>query len=251
VDVGNCIELAVRRWAAWPPDAAAGSRRDRLSPSTAPARPDVSFVAPLQRRRLSEVTQMAFAAAAECLREDEPVPGFVYCSRYGEYAESFESLQQIVRQEPISPTAFSMSVHNTAASQLAMHRKDRAPCSALAAGATTLEAGFVEAFAQIAESGASVIVVYHDQPLPALYREQPTTVKSGLALALLLDRPAAGGDEQSLRLAWRPSAAGPATACEERDPVCAVIRLLRRGGAPVTQDTGRLVWTWSRPSARL
>jgi len=191
---------------------------------------------------------MAFAVAAQCLDGDEPSPGFIFCSRYGEYVESFESLQQVVQQQQPSPTAFSMSVHNTAASQLAMHRKDRAPCSALAAGEATLESGFVEAWSQIAESGRPVMVVYHDQPLPALYREQPTTVRSNLALALLLAR--AEGCEQRLCLAWRPSDAGAPTGYGNGNPVRAVIRLLRYGGPPVTQDTGRLIWTWSGQGAR-
>jgi hypothetical protein len=206
-------------------------------------------VAPLQRRRLSEVTRMAFAVAAECLDEGEPTPGFVFCSRYGEYAESFESLQQIVRSEPISPAAFSMSVHNTAASQFAMHRKDRAPCSALAAGESTLETGFIEAFAQIGERGRPVMLVYHDQPLPGLYREQPTTVRSSLALALLLERPAASGEGRRLRLEWRSSEKRQAAA-GGGNSICAVIRLLEAGGAPVVQDTGRLVWTWSGQGGR-
>lgn len=249
--VGHEIELAVRRWAAWPPgvtDAAGRQRWAKDGETAAPARPDMSFVAPLQRRRLSEVTRIAFAVAAECLDEGEPGPGFVFCSRYGEYASSFESLQQIVRNEPISPTAFSMSVHNTAAGQLAVHRKDRAPCSALAAGESTLETGFVEAFAQIGESGRPVMLVYHDQPLPELYREQSTTVRSSLALAMLLDRPAAGGEEHRLRLEWRPSEGRQAAA--GGNSVCAVIRLLERGGVPVVQDTGRLVWTWSGQGAQ-
>jgi hypothetical protein len=199
----------------------------------------------MQRRRLSEVTRMAFAVVTECLDEDEPAPGFVFCSRYGEYAASFESLQQVVRQEPVSPTTFSMSVHNTAASQFAMHRRDRGSCSALAAGETTLETAFVEAWSQVAENGRPVMVVYHDQPLPALYREQRTTVRSSLALALLLARPAAGCAERKLRLAWCPSQGRPAAARANDDPVRAVIRLLRHDGAPVTQNTGRLVWTWS------
>jgi hypothetical protein len=250
VDIGNSIELAVRRWAAWPPDIAADP--DRASrdgeAGAAPTRPDVSFVAPLQRRRLSEVTRMAFAVAAHCLDPDEPSPGFIFCSRYGEYADSFESLQQVVQQQQPSPTTFSLSVHNTAASQFATHRKDRAPCSALAAGEATLESGFVEAWSQIAESGGPAMVVYYDQPLPALYREQPTTVRSNLALALLLAR--AEGCEQRLRLAWRQSEAGAATGCGNGDPVRAVIRLLRHGGPPVAQDTGRLIWTWSGQGAQ-
>ncbi len=253
--VDNSIELAVRRWAAWAPGVADAASWNRWARGKAaiegPDRPDVSFVGSLQRRRLSEVSRMAFAVAAASLDEVEPQPGFVFCSRYGEYPRSFEILQDLARREPVSPTAFSMSVHNTAASQLSMHRRDRSPYTALAAGGTTLETAFVEAWSQIVEdTGRPVMVVYHDQPLPALYRHQETSVTDSLALGMLLSLPSSGGPGPALRLTWRPSRTrAPARATI--DPVLAVIRLLLVGGAPVTQDTGRLVWTWSGQDARL
>jgi hypothetical protein len=256
VAVGNSVELAVNRWAAWAPgvaDAASWNQWARGEGAIkGPVRPDVSFVASLQRRRLSDVSRMAFAVAEQCLDEVEPRPGLVFCSRYGEYPRSFEILQGLARQEPASPTAFSMSVHNTAASQFSMHRRDHSPYTALAAGETTLETAFVEAWSQIVENtGNSVAVVYHDQPLPALYRHQETSVTDSLALGMLLSLPSSDGVERTLRLTWRPSRTQAPAAREDTNPVLAVIRLLLLDGSPVTQDTGRLVWTWSGRDARL
>ena len=193
---------------------------------------------------------MAFAVAAQCMEDGEPGSHWVFCSRYGEYPRSFEILQDFARQQPASPTAFSMSVHNTAASQFSIHRQDRAQFTALAAGEATVEAAFVEAWCRIGQATSeSVLLVYHDQPLPALYRQQRTTVTHSLALALLLSRPAADAPGSTLRLAWRPGPAHAAAAADTVDPVLALIRLLLSNDGPVAQDTGRLVWTWSRPGA--
>lgn len=254
--VGDSIELAVRRWAAWAPgmeDAASWGRWARDEGVIAgPIRPDVSSVASLQRRRLSDVSRMAFTVAAQCLDDGEPGPALVFCSRYGEYPRSFEILQDLARQQPISPAAFSMSVHNTAASQFSMHRHDHSQFTALAAGEATLETAFVEAWSQVADdTGGSVMVVYHDQPLPALYRQQETSVTDSLALGLLLSRPSADGAERRLRLEWWPSRPEAPPARAGANPVLAVIRLLLLGGAPVTQDTGRLAWTWSGQDAQV
>ncbi len=256
VAIADGVELAVRRWAAWAPGVADAASWDRWARAEGaiegPLRPDVNFVASLQRRRLSDVSRMAFSVAARCLDEVEPRPGLVFCSRYGEYPRSFEILAGLARQEPVSPTAFSMSVHNTAASQFSMHRQDRSPCTALAAGEATLETAFVEAWSQIAgRAGGSMIVVYHDQPLPALYRDQETSVTDSLALGMLLSLPASGGAGRTLRLTWRPSRRQAPAARAAGNPVLAVIRLLLLGGSPVTQDTGRLVWTWTGQDAQL
>jgi hypothetical protein len=256
VAVGNSIELSVQRWAAWAPGIAdaAGWRRWAQGEAVivGPVRPEVSFVAAMQRRRLSELSRIAFAVAASCCPDGlGPEPSFVFGSRYGEYPRTFEVLQDLARQASASPAAFSMSVHNTAASQFSIHRRDRSPYTALAAGETTLETAFVEAWAQLADkAGGTAVVVYHDQPLPALYRHQAPSAVDGLALGMLLALPS-GGARPTLGLTWCPSPAQPAPARRDFDPVLAVIRLLLVGGAAVTQDTGRLVWTWTRQDARL
>lgn len=252
--IGGSVELVVRRWAAWAPGVEDAASWDRWAKGEATiagsVEPDVSFVSPLQRRRLSEASRMAFAVAAQCMEDADAGAPWVFCSRYGEYPRSFEILQDLARQQPASPTAFSMSVHNTAASQFSIHRRDRSQFTALAAGEATLEAAFVEAWCRIGQAtGGSVLLVYHDQPLPDLYRQQATTVTHSLALALLLSRPTADAARPILRLAWHPGPGDPAAGADAANPVLAVIRLLHSGDGPVAQDTGRLVWTWSRPGA--
>ena len=84
------VSLNVARWAAWAPgitDRAgwlAWARGD--TPISGPVDPDVKFVAPMMRRRLSGLSRMAFRVAADCVDGTDENPGFVFCSRYGEYA---------------------------------------------------------------------------------------------------------------------------------------------------------------------
>ena len=246
------IDLAVVRWSAWAPGLsevtawkkwAAGTRD--LSPQ--PEKPDVSFVPAMLRRRLSSLSRMAFHVAAQCLDSGAPPDAYVFCSRYGEYERSFEILSGLARQEAVSPAAFSHSVHNTSASLFSIDREDPAPYTALAAGAATLESAFLEAWSLLkSQEAGRVLLVYHDEPLPPLYKEQDTNVTLNCALALVLQLSDADLKTDRLRLSWQGSPDDSSLPLEANDPALGVLRLLINGGDPFTNDTGRLVWSWTR-----
>lgn len=245
------IKLSVCRWAAWAPGLtsrpawhawATGART-----ITGPVSPDVQFVAPMMRRRLSRLSRMAFRVAADCLTEVEDPVAYVFCSRYGEYGRSYEILRDLANCEPASAAAFSMSVHNTSVSLFAIEQQDSSPSNAIASGEATLEAAFLEAWSLLSDSAAStVLVVYHDEPLPELYQSQETTVSNSAAFAMLLRLPDADRDAIDLSLAWGESAGKPAL---PSDPALRVLDLLLKDGDPVVLDTGRLIWTWSTDTA--
>ena len=191
---------------------------------------------------------MAFRVAADCLDgagENGDSPAFVFCSRYGEYARSYGILGGFASGDPASAAAFSMSVHNTATSLFSIETKDRSASTAMAGGEATLEAGFLEAWSLLVNRAApSILLIYHDERLPDLYRDEETTVAHDAAIALLLKLPGADtGDRAGLTLEWsadRPGTEGPVVA----DPALEVLRLLIDGGGSFTLDAGRLVWTW-------
>lgn len=244
------IDLAVCRWSAWAPglvDQASwhgwAEGRETIS---GPVAPDVRFVAPLARRRLSGLSRMVFRAAADCLADEQGPVSYVMCSRWGEFDRSFGILTGLAKGEAVSAAAFSNSVHNTSASLFTIEKQDHSQSTALAGGDATLEAGFIEAWCQLNDGLApSVLVVYHDDPLPELYRGQPSTVVHSAAFAMLLRLPRPGQDAIDLRLSWAPRGAAPGTPSTVPDPALEVLRLLLNGGDPVVFDRERLAWTWS------
>lgn len=250
LNFGNRIEFAVSRWAAWAPgiesaDAwehwAVGERE--IAPGGAP---DVKFVAPMMRRRLSLLTRMVFRVAMDCLNgtELDLQMAYVFCSRYGEYDRTFAILQDLAHGEPASALAFSMSVHNTAASLFAIDRGDRSASITLAGGPTTLEAACVDAWSQLAGGeAASVLLVYADTPLPDLYREWIGGITHPFALALLLRSAAAGEAGSQLSLTWRKRATG---AAPPTGSILDVLRLILSPAGVVAVDDGRLVWQWCK-----
>jgi hypothetical protein len=210
-----------------------------------PVAPDVQFVAPMARRRLSGLSRMAFRVAVDCLADEQDSVAYVFCSRYGEYNRCYGILTDLAKGDPASAAAFSNSVHNTAASLFAIERQDHAQSTAIAGGEATLEAGFMEAWCLLSDGiASSVLVVYHDEPLPELYLGQPTTVMNSAAFAMLLRLPERGRDAPNLQLSWRTQSEMPAGPCTVSDPALQVLRLLLKGGDPINLATERLIWTW-------
>lgn len=254
MDARNSIELAVSCWSAWAPGLTdetawrewAGGRKEIEGPD----KPDVNFVKPMMRRRLSSLTRMAFRVAADCLAEEDSSPVHIFCSRYGEYGRTYNILTGLSNEEPVSALAFSMSVHNTSASLFSIDRRDTALSVSLAGGEMTLETAFVEAWSLLtAGDTSSALVVYHDEPLPVIYDRQITTVAHPAAFALLLRLPEMAVKVSRLTLDWSERRPGAKTAEPVVDPALQVLRLLLERGDPVTFDTGRLVWKWSQNAA--
>jgi hypothetical protein len=211
-----------------------------------PVAPDVQFVAPLARRRLSGLSRMVFRTAVDCLTGEEGPVSYVFCSRWGEYNRSFGILTGLANGEPASAAAFANSVHNASASLFAIEKQDHSQSTALAGGAATLEAGFIESWSQLSDHLAStVLLIYHDEPLPELYRGQPSTVRNSAAFAMLLRLPQPGRAAIDLRLSWGAQEEIPAAPCTASDPALQVLGLLLKGGDPVVLNTERLVWSWS------
>jgi len=138
------------------------------------------------RRRLSPLARMSLHVAHACA-DGLPQLRLVFASRHGELNRTMEMLRQLAHGEPLSPTAFSLSVHNTAAGIFSILRQDRSPATAIAAGDETLGCALLEACCQLeADPDLPVLVVYGDEPLPEAYRGYATGPDPHHAVAVLL-----------------------------------------------------------------
>lgn len=169
--------IPVGRWSSWP--------------AAASAAPDIGFIEPIVRRRLSTLSKAALKVAYDCVAGD-PVR-VVFASRHGELRRTTDILRSISAGEPVSPTAFSLSVLNAMTGMFGIARGDRSAASAISAGAETLGYGLLEAHAQYATQAASpVLLVYADEPADPAYGTIEDEVRGG-AIAVLLDSEAAAG----------------------------------------------------------
>ncbi|MFI4967093.1 MAG: beta-ketoacyl synthase chain length factor [Gammaproteobacteria bacterium] len=152
------------------------------------AQPDVSYLPSLLRRRLDHSGRMAMTTAWPCAAGLESVPS-VFASRHGVLERTVELLTNLARVEPLSPTSFSLSVHNSSLGLFSIARSDRAAATAIAAGADSLGLALLEGALQIADGAERVLVCYADDKLPQPYSTMIEDVEHHpFSISLLLTR---------------------------------------------------------------
>ena len=180
------IVVPVSRWATWGKEE--GS-----------AQPQIGFIEPLVRRRLSFLDRIALHVANACVAEGEPVH-LVFASRHGELARSAELLAQLAAGELPSPMSFSLSVLNAAAGLYGIARKDRSPATAVSSGEATFPLALVEASAQALKNpDAAVVLAFADEPPPEVYKSLVDSPRNAHAIAVRLE---AKKPQHTVELSW-------------------------------------------------
>lgn len=221
---GSTLHFSISQWSWWEPPASGAAA-------------EIPEVPLLLRRRASVADRAALRVAFDCVGPKGETPA-VFCSRHGEVHRSVELLAQLARGEPLSPSTFSLSVHNAAAALYSITRGDTSAISALAAGADSLPQGVIEAAAQLADGAEQVLVVAYDEALPAPFQRFETEDDAPGALGLLLHRE--GGPTYSLTLEAAPGP-GPGGAHAPR-----LAGFLEHAQAVLEITSGPRRWTWRR-----
>lgn len=183
------IQFDIDQWRAWAPGLESADDWSIWAASPGPlatdAEPNVSFLPAMQRRRLSRLARMAFAVATPLI-EGQPAMPLVYASRHGETPRTFAILSDLARQEALSPTQFSLSVHNAIIGLWSIQQHDRSEMTALAAEGDGLEHAVMEAALLLAEGAPAVLLVIAEDQPPAAYQPWISDVSFPYAVALLL-----------------------------------------------------------------
>lgn len=184
------ITFDISHWRAWapglstPPDWQAWANGQQPPSSTACA-PDVAFLPAMQRRRLSHLARMAFAVAWPLAEGHEQLP-LVFVSRHGETPRTFSILSDLAAGQPLSPTQFSLSVHNAVIGLWSILKGSTSEMTALAAAGDGFENGMVEAAALLAEGVPAVLLVVTEEQPPTAYSPWVEDVPFSYAMALLI-----------------------------------------------------------------
>lgn len=144
-------------------------------------------IPPAIRRRMGRLERLAVRCTLGVLNGDEATDELVFCSRYGNLETLCSLVRGIAAREPMSPMAFSGSVHNAAPGLVGQIRGERLSHTALAAGRRTFEAGLIESYARLAAGESrDVTLIFTDTALPEAYRDFEDEEQPGAAMALRL-----------------------------------------------------------------
>ena len=131
--------------------------------------PALSEMPAMQRRRLERVGRTALQVAYWCQSADAADIPLVFASRHGDIQRTYEMLEALARNEALSPTHFSLSVHNAIVAQYSIARALKQNYLAVAAGKSTAEAAVIEALGLLHDGAEEVMLVMYDGLLPESY----------------------------------------------------------------------------------
>ncbi|MGB1199937.1 MAG: beta-ketoacyl synthase chain length factor [Cognaticolwellia aestuarii] len=135
--------------------------------------PTLDWLTAMQRRRLSRFAKLSLHAAfqASQLASVTDVPlSMVFSSRHGDLHKTNGLLNDIAGQNGLSPTAFSLSVHNAAAGLYSIFTDNTQQHNAISAGKDSIFMALADAYTRLKTTDCQqVLVVHTDQVLPDDY----------------------------------------------------------------------------------
>ena len=199
-----------------------------------PPFPATPLLPMMMARRLSQGSRLAVQVGLSLLAR-HPVDYAIFASRHGELTRSMTLLQALADRQALSPTDFSMSVHNTAAGLCSIQGKAAIPMTSLAAGESSLMAGLTEAVGALQAGARKVLLVAFEGPVPEFHRPWLGSEAPPHALGLVLE----AGDQ------WRCEGVRPAVDAARPLPQSLVFwRAQLRDERTLTLGDDRQEWTW-------
>ena len=169
------FEFTIKDWAAyaagltdrqqWLDWASASPELPAIDPQRAPSLIEMPAMA---RRRLNSLGRLACQVAWWCQAQPDPAP-MVFASRYGDSGRSLALLGDLVNNQPLSPTAFGLSVHNAVSALYGIARGHTGNAVAVCAGRETAGAALSEAAGLLSDGANDVLLVFYEAPLPQQY----------------------------------------------------------------------------------
>ncbi len=208
--------------------------------------PPVTDIPPMLRRRLSSLGKMAVSASFPLLREGVNVPS-VFCSRHGELERTVGLLSDLAKEEPLSPTHFSLAVHNAIGGVLSIARRDPSSITALASQEGDVSIALLEAAAIMSEQSCEeILCVVYDEPVPEVYAKEGISPVLPYAVAFLLapDNGATNGERLSFAINERQS--DEQSGVLEPQALTFLRFLLKEDSTELVLSGRRQAWRWAK-----
>ncbi len=151
-------------------------------------------IPPMIRRRFRVLGKSAIGAALPLLEDGESMP-VVFSSRHGDTDLAYSLLETIAQQEPISPAAFSIAVHNAIGGLFSIARQDRSEITAIAPARHIVLQTLWEVLGQLQDVQRLLCVIY-DIPLAEFFSRYEGADPFPYAIAMIISR----GDTRSYEL---------------------------------------------------
>ncbi|GAB2701715.1 beta-ketoacyl synthase chain length factor [Aliiglaciecola aliphaticivorans] len=147
---------------------------------------NLKHVPMMLRRRFNTLGKCAMGAIHQLGLEDPNIP-CVFASQHGDTKLTLSLLEGIGKHDDMSPTGFSLAVHNAVSGLFSIIHHNNREITAIAAMQGLIASALFEAIGQLQISEKVLCIVY-DMPLPSLYQPFSQSSEFPYALALVLSR---------------------------------------------------------------
>lgn len=123
---------------------------------------DLKFLPMLFARKLSSLDKAAFSTLFDCIKIN-PISNtnLVFASIYGQFDKLILLTKQYMKDNEVSPSVFSTSVHNNTIGAFSLFNKITASYTSVSAGSNTISTAFCDAVLQLKETD-DVLFCYAD-----------------------------------------------------------------------------------------
>lgn len=186
------IRVNIRAWSAW----LSGCSIDELKgwakgTEALPAQPEVwpvpQKVPKGQQRRLSPMAKMVLAQLDKIDNVGQ-LPS-VFSTRHGDLPKTVALVSDVANREPLSPTQFTLSVHNAIAGQYGIYWGNTHSCNLVSGGRDSFHLGLLDAAMRLNYSPAEEMLFIHaDLPLPKPYEQHSDEQQMAHCVVLVLSK---------------------------------------------------------------
>jgi len=189
-------------------------------------------------RRLTSGSKLAVECGLSMLRR-HAIDAVLYTSRHGELERNYRILSALATDQPVSPTDFTLSVHNASVGSLTIAAKQPLVSSSLSAGMDTFQQGLCEAICLMQAGYKRILMVDFDGLLPTFYHSRLSENMPTWAFAVAMVFEA--GD--SLQCKTQSGSDGEEAALPQS---LQFLQHYLRGEDRFTVPGERVQWLWSR-----
>ena len=177
------LYLSIENWAAWIPTVSAKNlpcigltdsdkQKTTGENGISTLQPEVRFLPANQRRRLTPLSRVVVDTYHRA--NGNPTGGLqitsILCSTYGEHVRNTNLILDISKNRDLSPTSFSLSVHNAVAGLISIFYGNEAPCLSMATNKSGVSMALIEAYSMLTETSQVSLTIY-DGPVHEAFHE--------------------------------------------------------------------------------
>lgn len=193
------------------------------------------------QRRLTPLAKAVFNVSELCVGRGI-TPPVVFSSAHGEICKSLAMLKTIQAGEELSPTAFSLSVHNAIAGLFSIAYGNTQEITVLAPGQEGIAPAFIEALGMLHEGAGEVLMLLYDEPIADFYPIAPFNLNTSSPCVLAL-RIALTGDGLPLQFLRSPQ---PRDDGEHPVQLLNFLKFLLAGERSLSLGNQGHSWTWCK-----